>query len=69
MLRVLLILTALLPLAACDLNPLQGKPSKFQKYQERKMAVEKNRRAQVVYVAQPQDDAEVCVPEFRVVEC
>jgi len=82
--RNLLQIAAVLTLAACDLNPLEGKPSQFQLHQERLAALEA--RAPVVervieYVAAPivvpvvepmpyvPPPEPACVPVFRVLEC
>jgi hypothetical protein len=46
--KLLLIPALCLPLAACDLNPLMGEPSEFQKYRERLSAVEAKLAAPVV---------------------
>ena len=40
MIRPLLLIALTLPLAACDLNPIEGKPSQFQLHQERIAALE-----------------------------
>lgn len=65
-----LALVLILPLAACDLSALEGKPSKFQIHHERIAALE----TQVAGMQAPAVSAfvepeAVCQPIFRVVEC
>ena len=60
--RNLLLIALILPLAACDLNPLEGKPSQFQLHQERIAALEA--RAPVV----ERERVEVRVVEYVVAE-
>ena len=58
----------LISTAACDLNPLMGKPSEFEQYQKRLMALEAHFTPPVAITpSEPKTPA--CVPVFRVVEC
>jgi hypothetical protein len=68
-----LALILIIPLAACDLSALEGKPSKFQIYRERIAALETQVAgmqvpavSEAVFFVEPEA---VCVPVFRVVEC
>jgi len=62
MIRSLILIAAILPLAACDLNPVEGKPSQFQLHQERIAALEA--RAPIV----ERERVEVRVVEYVVAD-
>lgn len=68
MIRLITVPIIILSITACDLNPLMGKPSEFEQYQKRLMALEAQMSPPLV-VAPSEPQTPACIPVFRVVEC